>query len=385
MSLLLDALKKAAEKKAKKSAEQSESLDSTEIDSTELETQVDATHVDATKVDSSEYDNTELDTRIEATEVDNSELYAQADSTEVDNTELDSPADVTEVESTEYIDPVDNTDLDVTHEHTYVDDTVDNSGLNDEDHTLLIADEDEDAIELGSTTGDQDATQTEITDTYSAPRIPPEEDELTDDDVTAFMGDGLRGDNEPVEKTESSTISQDDTTVTNPDSLSLTNVDYDEDLSLDRQGQDDTELSLDSPTELEHEDSTLTEGLILEDVPGQDRTTEYSEQAAPASIDIDQLTSDQTVTIKSTTATRTFAPDNYDRTLFKLGDTDVSKIFPGMKSEDEKVMTPDYAKKVFLNKSQGIKASGLKIFGGGWSISSSSGFDVGSISVAGRV
>jgi tetratricopeptide (TPR) repeat protein len=79
-------------------------------------------------------------------------------------------------------------------------------------------------------------------------------------------------------------------------------------------------------------------------------------------VDIEKLTNDETVTIKDNTFTRTFAPDNYDRTLMKLTDNDVSRIFPGMRSESDSVMTPDYAKKVFISKSKGVKNYYYKVY-----------------------
>jgi tetratricopeptide (TPR) repeat protein len=64
------------------------------------------------------------------------------------------------------------------------------------------------------------------------------------------------------------------------------------------------------------------------------------------------------------TSTHTYAPDNYDRTLMKLPSDDASKIFAGMKSESDVVMTPDYAKKVFRSKSSAQRLQGYKVYAG---------------------
>ena len=64
------------------------------------------------------------------------------------------------------------------------------------------------------------------------------------------------------------------------------------------------------------------------------------------------------------TATHTYAPDNYDRTLMRLPNDDASRLFAGMKSDSDVVMTPDYAKKVFRSKSSAQRVQNYKIYGG---------------------
>ncbi len=65
-----------------------------------------------------------------------------------------------------------------------------------------------------------------------------------------------------------------------------------------------------------------------------------------------------------TTSTRTYAPDNYDRTLMRLPSDDASKLFAGMKSDSDVVMTPDYAKKVFQSKSSAQRMQHYKFYAG---------------------
>jgi tetratricopeptide (TPR) repeat protein len=60
----------------------------------------------------------------------------------------------------------------------------------------------------------------------------------------------------------------------------------------------------------------------------------------------------------------TYAPDNYDRTLMKLPSDDASKIFAGMKSDSDVVMTPDYAKKVFRSKSSAQRMQHYRLYTG---------------------
>jgi len=71
-----------------------------------------------------------------------------------------------------------------------------------------------------------------------------------------------------------------------------------------------------------------------------------------------------TVTRADSTSTRTYAPDNYDRTLMKVASDDASNIFSGMKSDSDVVMTPDYAKKVFRSKTSVQRARHYWVYAG---------------------
>jgi tetratricopeptide (TPR) repeat protein len=71
-----------------------------------------------------------------------------------------------------------------------------------------------------------------------------------------------------------------------------------------------------------------------------------------------------TLTRTEATSTRTYAPDNYDRTLMRPPSDDASRIFAGMKSDSDVVMTPDYAKKVFRSKTSAQRAQHYKIYAG---------------------
>jgi tetratricopeptide (TPR) repeat protein len=71
-----------------------------------------------------------------------------------------------------------------------------------------------------------------------------------------------------------------------------------------------------------------------------------------------------TIARVDSTSTRTYAPDNYDRTLMKLPSDDASKIFAGMKSDSDVVMTPDYAKKVFRSKTSTQRTQHYKLYAG---------------------
>ena len=80
----------------------------------------------------------------------------------------------------------------------------------------------------------------------------------------------------------------------------------------------------------------------------------------------DTRTSHNTSTVAraDSTSTRTYAPDNYDRTLMKVASNDASNIFAGMKSDSDIVMTPDYAKKVFRSKTSAQRVQHYRVYVG---------------------
>ena len=71
-----------------------------------------------------------------------------------------------------------------------------------------------------------------------------------------------------------------------------------------------------------------------------------------------------TVARADSTSTRTYAPDNYDRTLMKVRGNDASNVFAGMKPDSDIVMTPDYAKKVFQSKTSVQRARHYWVYAG---------------------
>ncbi len=388
MSLLLDALKKAAEKKAQKNAD-NKSVDNTEVTRTQLsedapadetsidktvavtETRVDTTQIDKTELDATQLDKTELDaTDIEKTHLDTTQVdsTAQLERTEIDSTSVTeaTPAEPATPEKSisESTQEMDVRDLDLSRlAREHAEEEAKKAAQEAEDEkTLSFIDDEEISLDgLHSDDSDYDSTEDETL-------------VLTPDDITEFMGDGRLP--EPARVPEAVVPPQiheqgsDDTTITNADSLSLTNIEQDSlDLEPMEQGypmaQDETRTEsasygkFDGRLSLEPQDDENPGGMSEDDYP----TVMNADTTAP-SIDIEKLTNDETVTIKDSTYTRTFAPDNYDRTLMKLSDQDVSRIFPGMKSETDTVMTPDYAKKIFITKSRGVKNYYYKVYAG---------------------
>ncbi|TNF88078.1 MAG: hypothetical protein EP300_09060 [Gammaproteobacteria bacterium] len=97
-----------------------------------------------------------------------------------------------------------------------------------------------------------------------------------------------------------------------------------------------------------------------------DTTTAAAETQsnATATTNVNRDTQTTRTATTRTESTRTYAPDNYDRTLMRLPSDDASKLFAGMKSDSDVVMTPEYAKKVFQSKSSAQRLQLYKIYGG---------------------
>jgi tetratricopeptide (TPR) repeat protein len=79
---------------------------------------------------------------------------------------------------------------------------------------------------------------------------------------------------------------------------------------------------------------------------------------------VDGLANENLVTRLGSASTRTYAPDNYGRTLIKTDKGDASQFFAGMKSESGVLMTPEYAQKVFISQSSGQRFNHYKIYSG---------------------
>ena len=427
MSLLLDALKKAAEQKAEKSRQEAQVPDSkdetvvtsvsddgtmfeagadstaqtvprglndqTHIDATEMQTRVDATHseseevdatemqtrVETTHIESEEHDATEMQTRVETThfeseEHDATEMQTRVETTQFDNDEVDATEMQTRVDSAE----IDDTDLEYTGSTQTQSGAPGEQMQSAEDETTILDNEDvSDFLE----------------DTEFGKRDPEDETELTQPalDDTDLNDVSLQGNTVGSAGTRAD---EDDTDISRPfkagdraepiddgqTEVDVTEADDDEDMSLLLVDHDESNLTADkeitgqpvSPdnmSETEFGDAD-TEGLALVDKTPHQPSEDATEISVPtrSSVTVTTGTATQTQGLASpmeTTSTRTYAPDNYDRTLMKLPSDDASKIFAGMKSSDnDVVMTPDYAKKVFRSKSTAQRMQSVKVYTG---------------------
>lgn len=426
MSLLLDALKKAAEQKADKNREESregKSSDETVLkipgeDVSELE-QADeslARLARRARRDETELDQSEINTRLE-------QDRQQRDQS--DETGLDAPADddtsLIEVgRSAETAQDKQETELEIAEETITRAPSPSDQMQSGEDETIIFAEEDvddflgeptlirrdsrpaEDETDLSQVAESEDDTQLkrfspgeEETDLSrlaededdSHPGVaPPTEDDTdlsqvaeSDDDTrlkrsppgedeTDLSQAIERGDeSQPVAPRsaddEGDEIGDEDQSLLLQDDMSLMLVDRDDtDIS--------TRTSATDPRQLGHlaglaaEEEGNADGLGLVDKPELTSTRVAGSDSTATTNLATGRANESTLTRAESTSTRTYAPDNYDRTLMKLPSEDASKLFAGMKAEADVVMTPDYAKKVFKSKSSAQRVQHYKFYSG---------------------
>ncbi len=391
MSLLLDALKKAAEKKARQAEEANvetdvssessgiEGSDGYSEDSTLLF--ADRTELDDDQTDLSQHDDAgfyedksefdEDDTQIsdEATIIqsaadstDRTDVTEFADQTEVtefvDKTEVTEFIDQTEVtefidktEVTEFIDKTEVTEFtDQTEATRFVDDPGHNVGDRgedeaDTDYRTELIDSRDDTLQSSF---DENETQTQ----------------LSNRDVLDFLGDAESFNNSSDITIEAAAAGVDADAGEIPEDLSLYLVDR-----TTTSIADDTTTSVGGSHNRQQSgdfDSDSFQAVDSEQGRDDQTSTITSDKnptvTAAAGIELDSLRHEHTIIRPDVTSTHTYAPDNYDRTLIRPPDDDASRIFAGMKSEEDVLMTPDYAKRVFLSKSSAIRVQHNKIY-----------------------
>jgi tetratricopeptide (TPR) repeat protein len=414
MSLLLDALKKAAEQKAVKDSLPTASSDETILDPplesiTELEEKKSKARQAAAdaQLDRTEIENTDLDTRFQQTEFEadrteiestgldthNQQTEYDLDKTEIENTDLDTRFQQSELES-------DRTDIEDTALDTYYQRTE-----NESDKTEIESDKTEiDSTELQfrSKQGEYEVEETEleIPESETIYQLAGDETQVSteaggheeddtqsvvfdedqtvvfdDEEVTNFMGDPL----EEVRRRDFTLTSKDaDQELTEHQQQTELTDDFDSDgdisLTLIKDREDETNTlgpgSIEEGAEVQllKQGSTSGNSLSLVEIPDDgaafDRTTTLPGDSTVTSTSQATLTAQMGSGGQDSTSTNTYAPDNYDRTLMKLPNDDESKIFAGMKSDADVVMTPDYAKKVFRSKSSAQRFYYYKIYAG---------------------
>ena len=338
MSLLLDALKKAAEQKAEINRESEAGQgfpDETELlDQTTTKIASESELTEHTR-SSSQYDTSENDLGNQGDDehilVDGESITGSPseDKTQVvsDDKTLDFSGDRTQVVS-------DDETLDFSGDRTEVfsgDETLEFSYKDlasfREDSALSDPESDPESGDIGGPS--QDSTDAETIFDQSA-----DTDDPADADPSASLFDG----SDTLTSAES---------VSQVDTLPGENA-------LDRTPAHDATQSL-SPAGIPDRDDT--EGDVDRLISADGITT------APA-IEQYEPRREGTSTLLDSTSTRTFAPDNYDRTLHKPLNDGATSLFAGLKSDSDVVMTPEYAKKMFLNKSSSLRMQNLRIYGG---------------------
>jgi tetratricopeptide (TPR) repeat protein len=300
-----------------------------------------------TEYDSSADDDTILDSQdqTQLTEIDQTIVEpdaAEDETTRADITEHNANSDASE--DTEY-DPV------TEYDSSADDETI----LDSQDQTQQT----DVVVESRSSRSDKDVTI----------RAGFDEDETTpidsEKDVADFMGDSV---DDTMQSAGEPTQSIDEGTDQTGDSLDDMSLLLADEYGNVREADDDTTTGrgphLDgsaSDTEME------TLGLVdqWKEAATQTSTiTADQNDGVNSGVELESLRHENTIIRPDATSTHTYAPDNYDRTLIRPPSDDASRIFAGMKADDDVLMTPDYAKRVFLSKSSANRMQHYKVYVG---------------------
>jgi Tfp pilus assembly protein PilF len=340
MSLLLDALKKAAEQKAEKSREDIPGAETSD------ETIVVSAPEDISELEDPDKNLLNAQRELEdETQIDDSRLQTQLEDTHLepgdDETSIEIP-DPTETQHTDL-----STQMQTGEDETIVFDEEDVSDFMGEPELVKRESQDETHVD-----------QTEVR-THIEPNDEPSMGDDTEFDQTYHQTNVQPEDSDPTQS-----------------EAGLDQTESQEDMSLllvERENTDFTaRTSLTDPQSLQDRTETISsdgaesDGLALLDttrhnLPDDATETLSATQTNATGTNVD---TQSTATRTDSTGTYTYAPDNYDRTLMKLPSEDASKLFAGMKNESDAVMTPDYAKKVFRSKSSAQRLHNFKIYAG---------------------
>jgi Tfp pilus assembly protein PilF len=376
MSLLLDALKKAAQQKAEKSRE----------DIPEAETS------DETIVVSAPEDISELEAAEEVlpssqrelgdeTELDASVLQTQLEDTQLEDTRLERSADETGLKTP---DPTE-TGLEIPDSTETRQADLSTQMQTGEDETIVFAEEDvsdflgEPELVNRDVQDETDLSQLaqpdDRTDLSKASRQADEADIEDETDLSQLAQPDDRTDlskaspqadvADTVDETDLSQSTPEVTQAAGDEDMSLLLVEGDDTTFTARTSLTDTQPPQNQAEIVESGDGESDElGLIdttRHNLPGEATETQSATQTSSTGITLDNQS---TATRTDSTGTYTYAPDNYDRTLMKVPSDDASKLFAGMKNDSDAVMTPDYAKKVFRSKSSAQRMGSYKIYAG---------------------
>ena len=370
MSLLLDALKKAAQQKAEKSRE----------DIPEAETS-DETIVVSAPEDISELEAAEEVLPSSQRELgDETELDASVLQTQLEDTRLERSADETGLKTP---DPTE-TGLEIPDSTETRQADLSTQMQTGEDETIVFAEEDvsdflgEPELVNRDVQDETDLSQLaqpdDRTDLSKASRQADEADieddtdlsQLESDDRTDLSKASPQADvADTVDETDLSQSTPEVTQAAGDEDMSLLLVEGDDTTFTARTSLTDTQPPQNQAEIVESGDGESDElGLIdttRHNLPGEATETQSATQTSSTGITLDNQS---TATRTDSTGTYTYAPDNYDRTLMKVPSDDASKLFAGMKNDSDAVMTPDYAKKVFRSKSSAQRMGSYKIYAG---------------------
>jgi tetratricopeptide (TPR) repeat protein len=376
MSLLLDALKKAAEQKAAKedstvtqtvsAFDDTLMLDDTQavIDNTVALDEGQTEYEEDQTIPLAMLGNNESDRKVEV--VDSTEL-AQFDA---DQTERLNNDDVTTIS-----DGYDATEI-VKQQASDVQkvSNLDNTVLDTEDVTtqLNLKQSLDAEVAIDNRNVVEAAYLAQMDD--SRPEV------FTQEDITEFMGEfelsgktviptrlpDALGSDDRLEATvlESPQQGYDNTEL---EESSLTLIEIDDPTLSKTQSGDATAMQItgsqaaDTEVLTRSKNNHLAAELKRIDIP-KDNASDDDIIKSPAAVD--GLANENPVTLRGSASTRTYASDNYGRTLIKTDKGDASQFFTGMKSESAVLMTPENAQKIFISQSSGQRFNHYKIYSG---------------------
>ena len=397
MSLLLDALKKAAQQKAAKTKDDEPGSGAGSPDETALDVSADGSPEGGAEdgliprhqlEDETELDHSEIDTRLE---------HLRSGVEDGTETGLDI-ADATETRTLAPGQTQSGEDQTLIFAHDDVADTrvpAPGQAQSGEDETLIFAEDDAteavddqtglsrhaagDETDLSQlTVSEQDATQLDERTGGGSPvsedtdlRRPVQPQDRSDTQLTARGGDET---DLSASASTGGSASREDDTGPSDDDMSLLLIEREQTQLTSPTSVTDPQQPQDALRALKDEAPTAADlGLVdtTQHRLGEERTS------ATDTVQNRTRSSDTATTGLATptrarpaphpddvTGTQTYAPDNYDRTLMRLPNDDASKLFAGMKSDSDVVMTPDYAKQVFRSKSSAQRVQHYKFYGG---------------------
>jgi tetratricopeptide (TPR) repeat protein len=380
MSLILDALKKAAEQKmAKEGAAETQTVstfnNTIALDNTEIE--IDNTV--AFDVDRTEHKEDETTAPHIPDNSVSRAITEVADATEFTQFEVDETKNLDDDIVIELLDDYEATEIIEQQQNVSQD-------RPDSDKAVCDSEEDETQLDLTpSLVSEKDVDNIgDIDATYLTQNNKRSHEVLTDDDVTAFIGERDIPTNARAISQSPEGHRQSDDSV-GLENMSLTLMDMDDPTLPQTKGSNSTASPIiDSLTnETKVTDSLITEKLftnVYVQILAQNRNTtegidrvdiqKYSNSnndkviVTKRPIAFGGLSNQETVERQHSTLTRSNTPDNYDRTLYKVDQDAASKIFADMKSESPVLMTPDYAKKLFISHSSKLRLNHYKIYAG---------------------
>jgi tetratricopeptide (TPR) repeat protein len=395
MSLLLDALKKAAEQKAAKEDSAVTQTVSAFDDTLMLDdTQFVIDNTVAFDEDQTEYEedqtvplailgNSESDRKMAAVEV------TELTQFDADQAEMLNNVEVTELtqfdaDQTEILDNVDITTISDGYDATEIvkQQASDVQKVSNLDSTVLDAEDVTTQLDLKQSL-DAEVTidnRNVVEAAYLAQMDDSRPEAFTQEDITEFIGEfdlsgktviptrlpDALGSDDRLEATvlESPQQGYDNTEL---EESSLTLIEIDDPTLSKTQSDDATATQITGSQAADTEVLTLLKNnhlaAELKRIDIAEDNASYDDIIKPPAA-VDGLANENPVTRRGSASTRTYAPDNYGRTLIKIDKGDASQFLAGMKSESAVLMTPENAQKVFISQSSGQRFNHYKIYSG---------------------